>query len=278
MKAYIPFISAILLTSLSAGVASAQDSDSADKYHPYLSDNFNVSLGAYRPRKKVTIGLNNGTTVSEELGASDEQSTGALALRWRFTDNWSVWGQYWNTDSSRSAVLEEDAVFTNVTFLKGSTVGWGVDTSILRLFFGRSFFKKPQSEWGLGAGLHWVELTAFLSTDVATVPDIGDINGFRKKTVKGGIPLPNLGGWYTYSWSPKWQTTVRIDWLDIDLGEYAGNMYDVSAGVNYQFSRHVGIGLDFNAFEIQAEVKQDGFNGFIESRQWGPFLSLTANW
>jgi hypothetical protein len=55
-------------------------------------------------------------------------------------------------------------------------------------------------------------------------------------------------------------------------------MYDISAGVNYQFSRHVGIGLDFNAFEIHAEVKQDGFNGFIETRQWGPFLSLTANW
>jgi hypothetical protein len=188
MKAYILFISAILLTSLSAGVASAQDSDSADKYHPYLSDNFNVSLGAYRPRKKVTIGLNNGTTVSEELGASDEQSTGALALRWRFTDNWSVWGQYWNTDSSRSAVLDEDAVFEKVTFLAGSTVGWGVDTSILRLFFGRSFFKKPQSEWGFGAGLHWIELTAFLSTDVATVPDIPDINGTRKKRSRVAFP------------------------------------------------------------------------------------------
>jgi hypothetical protein len=93
MKTYNLFISAILLTSLSAGVASAQDSDSADKYHPYLSDNFNVSLGVFRPRKKVTIGLNNGTEVSEEFGTSDEQSTGALALRWRFTEKWSVWGQ-----------------------------------------------------------------------------------------------------------------------------------------------------------------------------------------
>jgi hypothetical protein len=142
MKAYNLLISTILLISLSAGVASAQDSDSADKYHPYLSDNFNVSIGAYRPKKKVTIGLNNGDTVSEEFATSDEQSTGALALRWRYTDNWSVWGQYWNTDSSSSAVLEEDAVFDNVTFKAGSAVDWGIDASILRLFFGRSFFKK----------------------------------------------------------------------------------------------------------------------------------------
>ena len=90
MKTYNLFISAILLTSLSAGVASAQDSDSADKYHPYLSDNFNVSLGVFRPKKTFTIGLDSGSEASEELDTSDEQSTGALALRWRFTDNWST--------------------------------------------------------------------------------------------------------------------------------------------------------------------------------------------
>ena len=70
----------------------------------------------------------------------------------------------------------------------------------------------------------------------------------------------------------------RVDWLDIDLGEYSGNMYNISAGVNYQMSKHIGIGLAVNGFNLRAEVIDDGFSGEIESNQVGPRLNLTASW
>jgi hypothetical protein len=278
MKAYILFISAILLTSLSAGVANAQDSDSADKYHPFLSDTFHISLGAFRPKKDIALGLSNGSEFTQEIAKTETESTPAITFRWRYTKNWSLWGQYWDVGSEASAVLDEDIEFADGTLLAGSTISTKIETSVLRLFFGRSFFKKPQSEWGAGAGLHWMESKVSLRLDADTSPPNLDWNVNETRTAKAGVPLPNLGAWYMFSWSPKWVTTARLDWLDITVDEYSGTMFNASAGVNYQFSRHVGVGLAMNAFKLEAEQKEPGKNLKLESRQWGPFLSLTANW
>lgn len=271
----------VVLVSFAVMFASnslAQDSDSSDGYHPFLSDTFYVSLGSFRPKKEVTLGLSDGSSITEEIDAENTETTGALSFRWRYSENWSLSTQYWSTDSSDKEVLDSDIVWDDVTFHAGSSIEFGVEASILRVFFGRSLFKKPQSEWGVGLGLHWMELEAFISTNVATTPDIGDINGVRRESLSGGVPLPNLGAWYMYSWSPKWVTTVRLDWLDVEIDEYAGNIYNASVGVNYQMTDHLGIGLALNGFELHAEVDREGFDGEVTLRQAGPFLSLTANW
>jgi hypothetical protein len=273
--------STCFLTALFTGTANAQDSSEASKYHPFLSDTIYLNLGAYNARNKVTASVGIGGVGNDQIGTSKTESNASLALRWRYTDNWSLWAQAWTANSSTTATLNEDISFGDPpdtkTILAGSDINLATDLDILRLFFGRSFFKKPQSEWGAGLGLHWMQLGATITTNFATIPNDPDINGTNSASVKGGVPLPNLGVWYMYSWSPKWVTTVRADWLDIDLGEYSGSMYDASVGVNWQFSDHVGVGLAWQAFDFKAAVSGTGNNLEIELKQSGPYLSLSAN-
>ena len=284
MKLLSTFKSGVFLLILSmfwiSATVSAQDSKDASNYHPFLSDKIYLNLGVFNARNTATVGVGIGGVGNDEIGTSKTDSNASLALRWRYTENWSFWAQAWTANNSTTATLKEDISFGDpaVKVLKGSAITLETDLDILRLFFGRSFFKKPQSEWGAGAGLHWMQLGAALSTNVATEPDVPDINGTRKASVKAGVPLPNLGVWYMYSWSPKWITTVRADWLDVDIDQYSGNMYDVSVGVNWQFSKHVGVGLAYQAFDFKAAVNGTGDNLEIELKQDGPFLSLSANW
>jgi len=49
-------ISAFFMVSVSAEAASAQESGSSREYHPFLSDNFNIGLGVYRPSQKRRLG------------------------------------------------------------------------------------------------------------------------------------------------------------------------------------------------------------------------------
>ena len=276
-----PFLLILSMFFISATV-SAQDSKDASNYHPFLSDKINLNLGVFNARNKATVGVGIGGVGNDEIGISNTESNGSLALRWRYTENWSLWAQAWTAGGSTTATLKEDISFGEgdkaKTIFAGSEINLETDLDILRLFFGRSFFKKPQSEWGAGLGLHWMGLDLNLTTNVATEPNDPDINGTNSASVKTGVPLPNLGIWYMYSWSPKWVTTVRADWLEVDLGEYSGRMYDVSAGVNWQFSRHVGVGLAYQAFDFTAAVNGTGGNTEIGIRQDGPFLSLSANW
>ena len=276
------FLLILSMFSISATV-SAQDSKDASNYHPFLSDTIMLNLGVFNARNTTSFGLGVDGVGGDDINSSRNDSTASLAFRWRYTKNWSLWAQAWQASDSATATLEKDGTITtpddeDITFLAGSNVDLSTDLDILRLFFGRSFFKKPQSEWGAGLGLHWMELGATLTTNVATVPDLGVGNEERSASVKAGVPLPNLGIWYMYSWSPKWVTTVRADWLEVDLGEYSGNMYDLSAGVNWQFSRHVGVGLAYQAFDFSAAVNGTGGNTEISIKQDGPYLSLSANW
>ena len=270
----------ILSMFLISTTVSAQDSKDASNYHPFLSDTIYLNLGVFNARNTTSLGVGIDGVGNDEIDTSTTDANASLALRWRYTENWSLWAQFWQASDSGTATLKEDISFGDdeITILGGSEINLSTDLDILRLFFGRSFFKKPQSEWGAGLGIHWMELGATITTNVATIPDEPDVTGKRSASTNAGVPLPNLGVWYMYSWSPKWVTTVRADWLEVELGEYSGNMYDVSAGVNWQFSKHVGVGLAYQAFDFSAAVSGTGDNTEIGIRQDGPYLSLSANW
>jgi len=279
MKLINTCLTTMIFLALSTGSAIAQDSDSSRKYHPFLSDNFRIGVGVYTPSKKTTLGADLGSIGAEKLEGEDDQSTALLNFRWRFTKNWHFATTYWNTDSTTQQTLTEDYTppFEDApTFKAGSFVGMGVDTTIARLFWGRSFFRKPNHDWGVGLGLHWLEIDAFVEGKV----DIGGgIEEERHEGAKASVPLPNLGIWYMWSWSPNWVLTSRFDWLEVTVDEFSGSMYDVSVGLNYQMSDHFGLGFGLSGFLLDVEVNSPEWgNASLENRQFGPNLSVTWNW
>ena len=280
MKYLKKVISAVFLLSLSVGVASAQESDGSGKYHPFLSTKFQMGLGVYAPTKKNSIGVE-ADSKGDSIDSSESQTTGILNFRWRFTDNWSFQGNYWKTSTDSRDTLNEDRDFTfdgeDFKVEAGSFIGSGLDTSIARLFWGRSFFRTPSTDWGVGLGLHWMEIEAYVEGGVS-VAGGGGFDGVKSESVSGGAPLPNLGIWYMHSWSPKWVVITRLDWLDITFDEYSGRMLDASVGVNYQMSDHFGVGLAVNAFDLDLGVDTGTEKFDFEASQYGPRLNLTWNW
>jgi len=199
-----------------------------------------------------------------------------LNFRWRFTKNWSFQGTYWNTDSESEKTLTEDFEFQDQVFQAGSFVRSEFDTSITRLFWGRSFFRRPSTGWGVGLGLHLLNIDALVEGQILALPGPG--LEFRRETASASVPLPNLGIWYMHSWSPKWVVMTRLDWLDITVEEFSGSLYDLSVGVNYQMSDHFGIGLAVNAFRLDVQVDGTDWRGGLLTEQIGPRLNVTWNW
>jgi len=271
-------ISALFLVPVSAGVASAQESGSSSKYHPFLSDNFFIGLGVYRPSYRHEIGAdpNTGGSPSESFDEPDSLSIGVLDFHWRYTKNWSFQGTYWDVDSESERTLTKNFEFQGQEFQAGSFVKAGVDTSITRLFWGRSFFRKPSTDWGVGIGLHAMDIDAFVEGQILAIPGPG--LEFQREGASASVPLPNIGIWYMYSWSPNWVVTTRLDWLDVTFDEFSGSMTDLSAGVNYQMSDHFGIGLALNAFKLDVRVDGTNWKGSLVNEQIGPRLNVTWNW
>jgi hypothetical protein len=257
--------------------ATAQESD---PHHPFLSDRFQLGFGVFSRNQGFKIGAN-GLVPEEEIdfdeaiGVDEDDASGAFTFRWNFGEKWSLWSQGWRVNSTGGQVVTEDIDWENVTFGEGTFVRGGVENTVVRVFFGREFSIGPRHEFGLGLGFHWLEIKAFLEGEA-------QINeqpiGFHQGDVSVGAPMPNIGGWYYFSPSKRWLIEARLDWLDASVGDYSGGIWNSSIGVNFQMFEHLGVGLAYQYFSLDAAVDSDDWNGAVELKYRGPFLSLTTNW
>jgi hypothetical protein len=263
----------LCLVSLLATAALADDD-----VHPFISSKYSIQLGGYFPTKDTRLSVD-GTIAGTEREFDFERSTGLrssdevfmLEFKWRFGEKWSAGLQHYTSDNSRKAVLKEDITWQDQGLLAGSSVTAGVDFHLSRVFFGRSFDSRPDVDVGIGLGLHWLEIGAFIRPDLITTSA-----NVSAATVSG--PLPNIGGWYYYSPSAKWLVGGRLDWLEASVGEYSGGITNISAGVEYQMFKYVGIGLKYQFFRLAVDIDDDKWHGRAELDYEGPFLYLSANW
>jgi len=277
MKALIRVtISAIFLVSLASPVAA----QTADDYHPFLSDKFNLGIGLFWPKIDLDLQVD-GTAPEDEidfdeaLNLSDYSTSPAVNFRWRFGEKWSLFGQYWSTSTDGKEVLTEDVSWEDVIFREGTFVGGGVGLDVVRAFVGRKFDLAPQHEFGIGFGLHWMNLDSYMEGEIL-INDGG--TDFHRAEASAAFPLPNIGAWYMYSWSPKWVLLTHIDWLSATIGDYSGSLWDAEVGINYQAFKNVGFGLSYKAYVLDVDVDKDEWHGKVEFNQTGPTLSVTATW
>lgn len=274
-----PIIAALLVAA--ASQSAPLFAQGGGDVHPWLEDDFIVSLGTFLPSKEFKIRVDgqipgDDIDFGQTADLSEDDASTSLVFRWKFGERWSVSGQYWGTEDDGEAVLTEDVTWGDNVLQAGSNVGAGVSTDVARLFFGREFFTDADyHEFGLGAGLHWLQIEAYLDGEFF-VND--QSTGFRREQVSADLPLPNIGAWYWYSFSSRWMLTTHLDWFSASIDKYSGSLWDAGVGINFQAWEHVGFGLSYKYFKIDADVEESDWYGKAELTHDGPFLSANVNW
>ncbi len=272
---------AALILAVPAGPALAQDYD----YHPKLSDRFSADIGWMRSNnsfKAEAEGLDNdenGTYVDFEdsLGVSNHSTllNGQLRFKFGHEKKWSVFGQYFSNKATGEAVLTEDVEWDGDIFREGSVVGAGVKMDIWRIFLGRSLFKSERYDFGVGAGLHNLDISLYIEGNVAVN---GEDFEYRKDEVGDNQFLPNIGAWYHFSPARRWLIHARVDWISANIGDYNGTLWNGTVGVNFQAWRHVGFDLYWQYFNLNGGAEKDDWRGSLDLSYSGPVVAMTFNW
>jgi hypothetical protein len=276
---YVKRLLFCLLLIAGADLSHAQEPGNV---HPSLTEKFVLDVGIFFPSRSFEIhvdgnlaGGNPSIDFEDEFGLNKSDETFAIDFGWRFGKKWSLLTQYFDSNGSRSAVLDEDIEWNDVVFGQGSTTVAGQDFSMLRVFFGRQFATSERHDFGVGAGIHWLEISAFIEGEIIVN---GAPNEFHRESVQATVPLPNVGVWYKYSLSPKWAFRFRYDYLNADIGDYNGSLVNASLGFNYQLFEHFGLGLNYNAFELELGITKPDWRGEVTTRYEGLFVSASAYW
>lgn len=274
-------ISTILffLLVVSSQLLFAQKNKENDAQNPILTDNITFDIGVFIPVKSVKISVN-GFTDNDEIDFGNSfdfqqnEATPYFNFNWRFSKMWKLSAEYFGLKTSQSAELEDDIIWNEITFKEGSYVKGGFTFDLYRIYVGRVILKREKHELGGGIGIHGINLGAYIEGEAY----INDISiGIDRSSVKGFIPLPNIGIWYIYAPSSKWILSAKIDWFGLKANEYSGLLWDIDPTVGYQITDYFGVNLSYRYFEIDARVDQKRWDGQVKLKFHGPAAGVYFN-
>lgn len=272
----------LVLAPLLFAVSSVAVAQEYPPRHPLLDSRFITSLGVFMMDKNLTLSVDGRGSIRDDDIAFGEKwsldkSTNRFAgeFTWRFGRKWSLSAQYFDSDDSSRATLDEDIGWGDYVLRESSNVGAGLSLEVARVYFGRKFSEGPNHEFGMGLGFHWMELGAFVDGELFLNDES---TGVRRESVSASAPLPNVGAWYDYAFSPRWLAGARFDWLDASFEEYSGQLLNGSVYVNYMPFEHVGFSLAYQYFGLDVDVDKSSWRGGADVTYYGPFIAVTAAW
>ncbi len=269
----------IILFTLSGQSVFSQKEIDTKKRHPKLNDKFQFEVGVFFPTKSVEFSANGSTPndmidFSETFDFNNNEITPQFGFKWLYSKKWYLSVEYFSIKNSHKLELQEDISFGDIVFKEGSYVKGGFKLNLFRIFTGRSFYKSQKSEFGGGLGIHLLNVGPYIEGEVRINEDE---TSFEQVNLTTNAPLPNIGIWYYFSPGAKWLINTNLDWFGVNIGEFYVDLWDISAGINYQVLKNMGIYATYRFYKFNAGVNENYWDGRFSFKFNGPAFGLTAN-
>ena len=269
------------MTAESVLAASGTDGNKSG----FLTDEFYIVIGGYFPTVDSDIRLDapdgsRGTDfdLEDDLGLDETTATGFGYFRWRFAPRHRVELEVFALNRDGTSVATKPFRIGNVTGDVGVRLDSSFDITIGRITYGYSFIHDSKQELGILAGLHLADASASIAMQ-------GDLTiggtAFTNSAAKQGgdlvLPLPHIGGYYSYAFTPKLTGSVNVLAFYLDVGDVRGGLLEVDGTLHYKITKHFGIGGGLKYFDLDVVDSTDSFRGEFELRFLGPTLFLTGH-
>jgi hypothetical protein len=245
-----------------------------------MDDRYWFEAQGYWPQVDTKIAINGagGRVGSEidlegDLDLTDRKTLPAFTAGARIGQRWSVIGEYYGLNRSGSASVSRDITFDDVTYSSGVTVSSGFDTKIYRAAVGYAFLQRDNFELGASLGLHVTQFKVTLQGQ-GHVGNATAQNEVRKRDALA--PLPTLGLYGAYAFTPKLTATARVDYLSLKVGDYDGRLTNTEARLNYRVFEHVGVGAGYRYVDYHLKIDKERWNGEMAYKFKGPILFVQA--
>jgi hypothetical protein len=252
-------LSAVALMFLEIPTAMAQADDDTK---------FSLSLGVFFTDRNNTTRVDgtgmDGTPVDleEDLGLDRSDSVFRIDGYYRFNTKHRLDFSVFDLSRTASKDIEEEIDWNDTIFPIDTTVNSDFDLTIYKIAYTWSFMRRDKGFLGLTAGLY--------IADFGTRLEAEEIGALESASLTAPLPVIGLRGQYDFTEKLSFRASAEIFALEYE--EYSGSLYDIYAGLDYQFFKHVAIGIGFNAVELNVGVTKDKFNGDIDWRYDGGLL------
>jgi hypothetical protein len=261
---FISFASLLLSMPVTGMAASAADDDSI------FDERFAIMLGTYylSSDTRLRVDSPNTSNPGTEFNAEDDfnfddETVFRLEGLWRFADRHKLRLMYFESSRSETRSRGRELRFGEVVFPVNLEVTAEFDFRIIELAYEYSFLRRENIELGGSIGIHNVTFEMGLSGTL-TAP-VGSGSGSVSEKADTEAPLPVLGLRGTYRLGDSnFYLNAHAQYFQLEYGNIEGKLLDVQAGVLWQFSRHVGVGVSYNLFDTSVDLEEPRLRGSLD--------------
>ena len=241
-----------------------------------ISDRWGFYVGGYVADFTTDAAVGSGNVlgavirVEDDLGLGTDDQTFRAEGFYRFNPRHGLDFGVWSLSRNGLQTIDKEIEFEGKVFGVGARIDTEWDTSWFRLAYKYSMVNTRRAEAGITAGFSTYQFSIDLAGEVNLTDPNGVVTGteFDSLTEEIFAPVPTFGFFLTYAMRPRLLFKLKADLMDLSLGDLEGNLIDTIVGVEWYFSRHVGIGLVNNSTNI--EVKDTSDNPWaIDYKQQG---------
>lgn len=254
-----------VLAALGAAADEPASGSRADFDAPSLSSRWRIVVGGafstFGSRAAwAPSGLTGATIELEDtLGLDEGIETWMVAGSYRFNQRHSI--QLRATDLGRSAtrVVEDEIEWGDVIYRANARIDSRLGFTALDARWRYDFSDSGRLNSGVSLGLSMFRVSLKLKGEGRLDSDDGTewIDGVVEEA-NVVAPVPEVGFFIDYAMTPKWILRVEANAMSLDVGEYRGRVVDTGAGIEYQVSRSVGVGLAVATTDIEYRQEKEG--------------------
>ena len=254
-------VAAALVVGLS-GTDRVLASEDPDYAGPVLDDEYFLVLGAFFSHVNSDVRVDSssgipgtGLDLEDDLGLASTATSPYLYFRWRYHPVHRIELEYYQLLRSGGSTMRGDFRVGSISGSAGVGVFTNFDVRIGRITYGYDLIKDKKKEFGILAGMHVTQAKVkFQFSGALTIDGVRSVSG-TVATEEVGItfPLPHLGAFFAYSFTPKLSTQLDLVLFRIEVVGVKGTLTEANATLHYQFGKHFGVGTGLKYYHFSLE-------------------------
>lgn len=235
----------------------------------------NVSLGTFLNSNDLKIRVDGevedvpGTTVDwKNTFGGGEKNRFRLDGVWRFTARHHLRVLVTDYSLSQTETLDEDVQWGDDLILAGSSATGKIGFSVAEVAYEYAFKHSESMELAVTAGVHYTTFEAKLTADVQTPG--GGVGGTLGGKASVDAPLPVFGARGMWRLGGDFYLDAMVQWFALSIDQYSGQIINYRAAAIWQPRQWVGIGVGYDSFNVDVDVKKDSFTGTMDWTYQGP--------
>jgi len=243
-----------------------------------LGSRFALGIGLFAPRLDTQVRRDSstgivGTVIDFEstLGMDDNDQLPMVLGYYRFAKRHRLRFQYFRLDRSGESASDAPIRFGDVLIPANFPTSSFFNVDVYALNYSYSFIHDQRKELAFNVGLQLQDVETGIAGNLGP--------GFLVEEADVFAPLPTLGGTFDYAFNDKWIFTslLGVFGVEIDLGDdsdLSGEIVQFNAGVVWKAFDKVGFALQYNYFNVDVDVNDSDWAGFLKYEYRGPVLAF----